>query len=273
MKGTVAKSHSESAPNFNVDTSWKSPPKNLVLGKNEVHVWRAALNVQPAQVRRLQQTLTVDELARAVRFHFERDRAHFIVARGVLRTILSRYLAVEPSQLRFSYSLYGKPSLGGEFDAGALCFNMSHADGLALYAVTRGRDIGIDVERIRMDIANEQVAERFFSTQELAALRALPRNNQSLAFFNCWTRKEAYIKARGEGLSLPLDQFDVSLAPGEPAALLRTSVGSQEAFRWLLRELAPGLGFVAALAVEGQSWQLKCYQWPEDSYKPGTLKD
>jgi len=234
------------------------------LGDDEVHVWRAALNIKESRVQSLRRTLTADERARAERFHFQQDREHFIVARGLLRAILGRYLDVDPSQLRFSYSPYGKPSLARESGGGDLCFNLSHAGGLALYAVTRGRDIGIDVERIRADLADEQVAERFFSPREVAALRALSGNMQPLAFFNCWTRKEAYIKARGEGLSLPLDQFDVSLAPGEPAALLRINGNAQEASRWFLQELAPSPVYAAAVAVGGCDWRLKCWQWLEE---------
>ena len=265
MKGISVTNQFESATTLTSDTPWLTPPKNLVLGDDEVHVWRAALNVHASRVQSLRRTLSADERARAERFHFEKDREHFIVARGLLRSILGRYLNVDPSQLRFSYSPYGKPSLARESGGADLCFNLSHAGGLALYAVTRGRDIGIDVESIATDSANELVAERFFSIQEVAALRALPENMQSLAFFNCWTRKEAYIKARGEGLSLPLDQFDVSLAPGGPVALLNTAGNPQEASRWSLRELTPGAGYVAALATEGDSWELRCWQWRDRS--------
>ncbi|MCA1601396.1 MAG: 4'-phosphopantetheinyl transferase superfamily protein [Acidobacteria bacterium] len=261
MKELLVTDQFESAATLTSDTSWSFPPRKLILGDDEVHVWRAALNIKESRVRSLRRTLTADERARAERFHFQEDREHFIVARGLLRVILGRYLGVEPSQLRFSYSLYGKPSLASESCAGDLCFNVSHARGLALYAVTRGRDIGIDVERIRADLADQQVAERFFSQQELAELRTFSGSMWSQAFFNCWTRKEAYIKARGEGLSLPLDQFDVSLAPGEPAALLSFSGDDQEAFRWSLRELSPGYGCVAALAAEGDNWRLRCWQW------------
>ncbi|MBA3354609.1 MAG: 4'-phosphopantetheinyl transferase superfamily protein [Pyrinomonadaceae bacterium] len=272
MKGTSVNNRFESAPTLNFDTSWTSPPKDLTLGEDEVHVWRAALSVQGLHVQSLLRTLTADERARAERFHFQKDREQFIVARGLLRTILGRYLDVDPRQLRFAYSSYGKPSLAGEFNAEALCFNLSHADGLALYAVTRGRQLGIDIESVRADLADEQVAERFFSIQEVAAFRALPGNMQCLAFFNCWTRKEAYIKARGEGLSLPLDQFDVSLAPGTPAALLRTYGDHREVSRWSLRELALETGSVAALAVEGHGWRLKCYHWPKESHEAAALE-
>jgi len=241
--------------------SWLPPPENLAPETDVVHAWLASLSVKASTVQRLRQLLTADEICRAERFYFPKDRDHFIVARGVLRRILGRYLDTEPSRLRFCYSAYGKPALDTEFGGGALRFNVSHSHGVALYGVSRGREVGIDLERIRPDFADDRVAERFFSSREVAALRSLPQSMRRDAFFNCWTRKEAYIKARGEGLSLRLDQFDVSLAPGEPAALLDTQDDPQEACRWSLQELAPSPGYVAALAVEGHDWQLKCWQW------------
>jgi len=241
---------------------WRHPPESLALADDDVHVWRASLYLAAGHIRDLQRTLAADERRRADRFYFQKDRDRFIAAHGVLRDVLSRYLNVEPSRLRFCYSPYGKPALTGEFGGERLRFNMTHSHGLALYALTRGREIGIDLEYVRADFADEQIAERFFSPQEVAVFRALPADVQIAAFFNCWTRKEAYIKARGEGLSLPLDQFDVSLSPGEPAALMSTSADPQEASRWSLQELSPGPGYVAALAVEGHSWRLKCWQWP-----------
>jgi 4'-phosphopantetheinyl transferase len=132
---------------------------------------------------------------------------------------------------------------------------------VALYAVTRAREVGIDVELIRSDLKIEQIAERFFSHHEIATLRALPTELRQSAFFRCWTRKEAYIKATGKGLSLPLDQFEVSLTPGEPAALLSTQPDPNEAQRWSLRELTPAPGYAAALAVEGHGWCLACWDW------------
>ncbi|MFQ5794197.1 MAG: 4'-phosphopantetheinyl transferase family protein [Candidatus Bipolaricaulia bacterium] len=245
-----------------VDRLWGPPPANLALSNDDIHVWRASLDLTASRVQSLQHTLTPDELDRAERFYFQKDREHFIVARGLLRAILGRYLNVEPSQPRFCYSPYGKPTLVTTSGKNTLSFNVSHSYGLALYAVTHGRKIGIDLERIRADFACEQIAERFFSPQENVVLRALPASMKHEAFFTCWTRKEAYVKAKSEGLSLPLDQFDVSLAPGEPAALLSTNWDPQEASRWSLQALTPGPGYVAALAVEGYHWQLKCWQWP-----------
>jgi 4'-phosphopantetheinyl transferase len=140
---------------------------------------------------------------------------------------------------------------------------VTHSHGVALYAVTRGREVGIDLERIRSDLAVTEIAGRFFSRQEVAMLRALPTEEQREAFFRCWTRKEACLKARGEGLSLPLDQVDVSLAPGEPDAVPGTERNPSEASRWSLQELIPAPGYAAALAVEGHGWRLACWQWPE----------
>ena len=235
-----------------------------MLGRDEVHVWRARLDRNTSYRQSLQQILTADEQVRAERLYFPKDRQHFVVARGVLRLILSRYLDMEPYQLRFCYNRYGKPGLVTSSGQEALSFNVSHSCGLALYAVTRSREIGIDLERIRRDFACEQIAERFFSPREKATLRALQAKKvKHRAFFNCWTRKEAYIKARGEGLSLPLDQFDVSLAPEEPATLLDMRGDPREASRWSLQELFPGSGYVAALAVEGHGWRLACWEWPE----------
>jgi 4'-phosphopantetheinyl transferase len=242
---------------------WRSPPETLVLGCDEVHVWRATLDQTPSQIQSFLHNLAADEQARAERFYFERDREHFIVARGVLRAILGGYLNRVPECLSFCYSSHGKPSLAGESDGDAIRFNVAHSHGVALYAVTRGREVGIDLERIRFDLAVVEIAERFFSRREVAMLRTLPTEVQRQAFFRCWTRKEAYIKARGEGLSLPLDQCDVPLAPGEPAAVLGTQRDPSEASRWSLQELTPAPGYVAALAVEGHGWRLTCWQWPD----------
>ena len=140
---------------------------------------------------------------------------------------------------------------------------MSHADGVALYAVTRGRDVGVDIERIRADMASERIAARFFSPREVAALRALRPDRQGEAFFTCWTRKEAYVKARGAGITAGLDQFDVSLAPDEPAAILANREASEAHRRWSLHHLTPGPGYVGAVAVEGDGHTLTCWQWPE----------
>jgi 4'-phosphopantetheinyl transferase len=255
--------HMEAAPITSAAPPWRPPPKALVLGREEVHVWRADLDRTPEQVQSFLQTLATDERARAERFYFERDREHFIVARGVLRDILGRYSNREPASLSFHYGAHGKPALAGEAEGDTIRFNVSHSGGVALYAVTRGREVGVDLERMRFGVAVAEIAERFFSRREVAVLMSLPDEARHQAFFRCWTRKEAYIKARGEGLSLPLDQFDVSLAPGEPPELLRTQRDPSEASRWSIRELTPAPNYVAALAVEAHGLSLACWQWPD----------
>ena len=241
--------------------SWRTPPARLLLGKDEAHVWRVVLDQTTPVTQAFLRILSPDELERAARYHFQKDRDHFVVARGGLRTILSRYLNVEPARLLFCYDAYGKPSLSEPSGRPPLRFNVSHAHGLALYGFTLDRRIGIDIEHIREDFASEQIAERFFSQREVAMLRALPVEMKTEGFFNCWTRKEAYIKAIGHGLSMPLDRFVVSLAPGEPAALLSVADNPQEAFRWSIKELTPDPGFVAAVVVEGHDWRLSCWRW------------
>jgi 4'-phosphopantetheinyl transferase len=233
-----------------------------MLARDDVHVWRAALDQAPAQIEGFRQALAADETARAVRFHFERDRDHFIAARGVLRSILGCYLNRVPQCLRFCYGPHGKPALAGEPDADAIRFNVSHSHGLALYAVARGREVGIDVERVRRDLAVAEIAARFFSRREVAMLRNIPAEEQHPAFFRLWTRKEAYVKARGEGLSLLSEEVDVSLAPGEPEADASAQHDPSEISRWSLQDLVPAPGYAAALAVAGRDWRLDCLQWP-----------
>ena len=241
--------------------TWRAPPKELALEDEQVHVWRASLDGPPSRVDALRQTMTVDELERSERYRFDEDRWRFVVARGTLRCILARYLKTVPEQVRLRYGKRGKPHLVGQSGAAGLQFNVAHADGLALFAVARGRRIGVDIEGMDRDLAALEIADRFFSPREIAALRQLPAEARAEGFFNGWTRKEAYIKARGDGLSLPLDRFEVSLAPGEPAALLSTAWDPEEASRWSLKELVPGPGYAGAVAVEGRGWQLKCWEW------------
>ena len=241
---------------MNVAPTSRLPPTQLILRTDEVHVWRAVLELDSQEFDRLRVTLSPDELDRAARFHFLRDRQHFIAARGILRDILSRYLKRSPAELAFSYSSFGKPKLAIECSAGDLQFNLSHSGGIALYAVARGREVGIDLERIEPKFADDGIAEKFFSRNEVAVLRSLPASARLHAFFNCWTRKEAYVKARGAGLYIPLDSFEVSLTPGEPAVFL-----SKGESGWSLRALTLDPDCMAAVAVEGNDWQLRLWQW------------
>jgi 4'-phosphopantetheinyl transferase len=240
---------------------WRQPPERLALNREDVHVWRARLNQPASTVKFFRSILSPDELRRADSFYFQKDRAGFIVARAVLRTIISRYLGVSPIAVRFCYGRHGKPALAEESGEKGLRFNISHSHELALYVVACDREVGIDLEYIRRDFASQEIARHFFSPREVSTLCALPASVQTEAFFNCWTRKEAYIKATGQGLALPLHQFDVSLSPGEPAALLGSREHPQESSRWTLLELAPGEGYVAALAVEGHDWRINRWQF------------
>jgi 4'-phosphopantetheinyl transferase len=232
----------------------------LALNLDEVHVWRAPLDAAENVLEGLERLLSPDERERAKRFIFQKHRRRFIVARAVLRELLGRYLNQEPDRMRFVYGPEGKPALA-ETGSGSVRFNLSHSEALALYAFVRGREVGIDLEWINPRVAFEELAERFFTPVEASALRALPERAREAAFFACWTRKEAYMKAVGKGLSLPTQDFEVTLAPGEPAELISTRHDPEQAMRWSLLELDAGPGFAAALAVEGGGWSLKCWQW------------
>ncbi|MEG4022383.1 4'-phosphopantetheinyl transferase superfamily protein [Microcoleus sp. S13C4] len=241
--------------------SWNSPPLDLTLNLGEIDVWRVSLAQTESCLQSLQETLSTDERTKADRFRFPKDRSQFIVSRGALRAILSRYLNINSHILRFDYNSYGKPSLIAAQGGNTLRFNLSHSGGMALIAITNNRDIGVDIEGINTNFPCLEIAEKFFSPLEISVLRSLPEHLQPRAFFACWTRKEAYIKAVGKGLSIPLNQFDVTLAPGEPAALLNVEDNPEEALRWSLIELIPSSDMVAAVAVAGDCSQLHCWEW------------
>lgn len=241
---------------------WLSPPESCRLAAGDVHVWRASLNLPARRIQQLRLTLTGDEQARADRFYFEEHRRHFIAARGILRALLGGYLQVEPELIRFAYNSYGKPALALPGKT-RLQFNVSHSAGMALYAITEAGPIGVDIEHVRPVSEIRQMVERFFSPYEQAEWRSLPEAQQITGFFNGWTRKEAYIKARGQGLSLPLDQFDVSLAPGQPARLLADR-HEQNMDNWFLASLEPGPGYIGAVVVEVPACNLTCWDWHDE---------
>ena len=227
------------------NSTWTEPPPAPSLQRGTVHVWRVGLNQEDDRLEHFRRTLDADELDRAGRFRFEKHRRHFIVARGFLRSVVARYLAAQPEVLRFEYGAYGKPALESGH---TLRFNLSHSNEVALLAVSLEAELGVDVEHIRADFASEDIARRYFSRAEVDAFNALPPGEQVAAFFRCWTRKEAYIKAIGKGFSQALDAFDVTLAPGIEPALLRAE--DDDASRWLLRNVDVGEGYAGALAVE-----------------------
>lgn len=235
--------------------TWSEPPESLSLATGEVHVWRVELEQPEHLLEKYRETLDYHELDRARRFHFEKHRRHFTVGRGVLRQLLGKYLDTKPEQFRLSYGAYGKPALNGEHKDSRLRFNMSHSHEVALFAFAEDRELGVDVEHVRTDFASEEVARRFFSRREVETFNALPQHDQVAGFFKCWTRKEAFIKVIGKGLSQPLDKFDVTL--GQPAALLWVS--GDDASRWSLYDLEVGGDYAGALAVEGQVSSIQCW--------------
>lgn len=242
---------------------WTSPPAAVSLGDHDLHVWRIDLPQSAECEAQLRTTLSPDEQARADRFRFERDRRRYIVGRGALRSILGRYLGCPPHRIAFEYEARGKPRLAAQH-ASALQFNVSHSHELAVCAVTQ-QAVGVDVEYAgRVVTEVKRLALRFFSINENAVFGALPVEAQRAAFFRCWTRKEAFIKTSGAGLSYPLDRFDVTLAPDQPPAFLSIDGDVSAAQRWSLYHLEPAADYVGAVAIEGCDWKLAGLIWPAE---------
>ncbi|MBD2517903.1 4'-phosphopantetheinyl transferase superfamily protein [Nostoc sp. FACHB-973] len=232
---------------------WLPAPTDLTLLPDEIHLWRINLEQPEAQLQHLRTTLSSDEIARAERFYFQEHRQRFIAGRGILRSILGRYLGIKPSEVEFNYQQRGKPILADSFADSGLEFNLSHSQELGLCAVNYKREIGVDLEYIRPVSDLEALAKRFFLTREYEMLRSLPSNQQQEVFFRYWTCKEAYLKATGDGIS-QLEEVEVFLTPTEPAKL-------QISEHWSLFELVPANNYVAAVAVANFGCNLKCWQY------------
>jgi len=237
---------------------WEPSSEGAGLDPGEVQVWAVCLDDLPEAALRI--PLSADERKRGGRFHFEHDRRRFVTARGLLRVLLGRYLDVDPAGVRFAHGPRGKPFLA---EGDGLRFNLSHSGGLALLAFARDRELGVDVEQERPLPEAEDIARRYFSAREVAQLRRLRADERAAAFFRCWTRKEAFIKATGDGLSRPLDAFDVTLGPGDPARLLHVRGEPETARRFWLEDLQPVAGFAGALAVEGPRARVVRRVWGE----------
>lgn len=229
-----------------VTAAWEAPPAALLLASGEAHVWRAELNGFDSELDAFRETLAPEELARAARFVFDRDRRRFITARGVLRDILAGYLNTTARSVSIAYSVHGKPFLPGQSGEAALRFNVSHSRALATFAIARGMEIGVDIEYINPQMEIEEIASQYFADTEVAALRALRPDLRIRTFFDIWTRKEAYIKAAGEGFGIDLQGFHVPIGQNGPIRPMRR--GSEE---WFVRGLAPGDNFSGALVVPG----------------------
>ena len=238
------------------------------LKASDVHIWHASLDQPGEAVHALRAILSVDELKRAERFHFDLHRGHFVAGRGILRHLLSLYTGINPEQLQLAYTRNGKPFLPGMEDESGIRFNLSHSGGMAVYAFTRGREVGVDIEYQRPIDDIDRIAERNFSAKEYSTLGTLPEAERLEAFYLCWTRKEAFIKAIGEGISFPLQQFDVTLIPGELARLMSVEGSSDEARRWSMHNLTVVGGYAAAVAIEGSGCTLTQHTWEYSRQTP-----
>jgi len=248
-----------------VDSNWPVPTEFPPLNAGQVHVWLLNQNLAPDRIEGLRTVLTADEIERADRFKFDKHRRRFAACRGQVREILSRYLGDDPQQIAFEYGPKGKPALAAAWSASELEFNVSNSEELALLAVALRRPLGVDIEFIKPPHDFEAIARHFFAPEEIAVLDSLAGDARLAGFFDCWTRKEAVLKAVGEGLSIPLNQVIVTVAPGEPAAVLKFQPESGEQPEWWMENLVPHPGYAAAIAAQGGALETHCWQWMSTS--------
>jgi 4'-phosphopantetheinyl transferase len=242
--------------------TWHRFSENFALPEGEVHVWRAHSNGSCDTYTTLYQTLSSDERERADKFYFMQDRARYVIARGLCRILLGRCLGIAANRLRFEYGTAGKPRLARDFQQSLLHFNVAHSGSIVLVALAYRYDLGVDIERIRTDFDVDEIAQQFLSARERSSLIAdVPANGKHEAFFACWTRKEAYLKARGVGLGMPLDAFDVAFLPGQKPELLEIRCDPAEVQRWMLVDLDVTPGYKAALAVENAGVNVRTWDW------------
>ncbi len=236
--------------------NWQTPDPNAFrfVSPEQVHVWLLPLSVPDSFLTLLSTYLSPDEQERAARFRFEKHRKNYIGVRGRLRLLLGRYLGQSPRALRFRYNKFGKPYLEQTAPAPNLQFNISHSNEWALLAFHPQWELGVDIEWMKPDFDGLHLVKRFFSAREIAEIEALPEHLKREAFFNGWTRKEAYIKARGQGLNIPLAQFSVSLTPGKAARLLETAHDPAAVNEWSLCDLPAPNEYKAALVVNTKSF-------------------
>ena len=238
---------------------WPQPPAEIDLPTGEVHLWSARLEVPDDLLRQCASVLSADERQRAERFRAGSLRNHYIAGRGMLRMLLGRYLRTDPTSFALSYQTHGKPELGPPWKAYGLEFNVSHSHELAVYAFTRGSQIGADVEWIRPMPNAAALLERFFSPEEVRQWQHIPTERQLRAFFQGWTRKEAWLKAMGSGLSFPLNQFCVTL--DDPARVLSVRGDTAEAAQWRLESCVPCEGYVATVAIRGEKGAVRRWRF------------
>ncbi len=240
---------------------WPTPKELPLLTQGGLLVWLADIDLGPEQAQMLWILLTDDEKQKAQRYYFPTDRDRFICARAQLRLLLGRYLGIGPAHVPILYGQYGKPYLPRNI-ATRFYFNVSHSAGLALYALHRGGEVGVDIEYLRVDTPFNEMASRFFAPEEYASLCMLPQDIRMQAFFNAWARKEACVKAMGDGLHIGLSDFAVTLAPDEPARLLYSNDKRLAPERWHLHALNVLPGYAAAVALAGDDCIPSCWRYP-----------
>jgi 4'-phosphopantetheinyl transferase len=239
---------------------WPAAPDSVTLLPGDIHVWSVSLERPESSLDALARTLSSDERDRASRFHFERDRRRFTCARGALRHILGSYIDADPIDVSFAYGPHGKPALA-RLAGERVSFNVSHSDELALIAVASGEiALGVDVEAIRSIPDGDDIARRFFAPAEVARMTVLEPATREGAFFRCWTRKEAYLKALGDGLAKPLDSFEVTFGADEPVEL-RVPGDPCEQTKWTLIALEPAMGFAAAIVATRGMRDVHSWRW------------
>jgi 4'-phosphopantetheinyl transferase len=234
--------------------AWSPAATLPVLAESELHVWRASLDLSCAILNRLENTLNAQEKKRAERFLVPHARDRFVAARGILRKLLGAYLGLAAAKVTLSYGPQGKPFLSPEHNS-RICFSVSHSHGMGLFVFASGQEVGVDIEQVKSNFRGMEIASHFFSEEETAGLAKLPPKLAEEAFFGCWTRKEAYIKARGQGLGIPLRSFTVRFA--EKEQLVPDEAGAL----WSCYALEPAAGFSGAVVAAGEKWKLKYWEW------------
>jgi 4'-phosphopantetheinyl transferase len=234
--------------------AWSHTATLPLLAESELHVWRASLDLPRAILNRLANTLNAQEKDRAERFLVPHARDRFVAARGILRELLGDYLGLDAAKVTLSYRPQGKPFVSPEHNS-RICFNVSHSHGMGLFAFGSGQEVGVDIERVKYNFKGIEIASHFFSEEETAGLAKLPQKQAEEAFFALWTKKEAYVKARGQGLSIPLRSFTVRFAAKEQ--FVRDEVGAM----WSCYAVEPATGFSGAVVAASEGWRLNCWEW------------
>ena len=234
---------------------WFPESESLALGRGELHVWHGSLNLPEALHCDLEARLTPEEQQRAAKFLTSQAREHFVAARGILRQLLGAYLGIRAEEVAFRYGPHGKPSLARGHDS-RICFNASHSGGMGMLVFAEEREVGADLEQMRADAGGMEIAARFFSQEEKAELAKLPPELRNEAFFRCWTRKEAYVKARGEGMGIPLESFTVRFADDREQQMV-----DETGRRWSCYGIELPRGFTGAVVAAGQGWRLRQREW------------